>query len=687
MCTRISNVNNLSDAALRSDPSEPSLPQQSAAVNTSNEIPDQLNIQRARPKGQEKAHETAQAKNADRERSIKQSATTLKRFLAGAQLTPIYVNSSKLSGTSAEVEGHMSKILEKLQMVLQPDEEAAARTICTSFLQSAIDIEELLRAQREADVKYKSAIAGRNDEIREMETRIESLKLNAATKQISIGERDQELQEKSVRCAELNVDIHDREQVSADLSKQIGERQTRLSVLNKEILDVGLVCQELKVEKNDLTEKKMMLDELGKSLEISRAKLDDDRRILREAQLENHAALTSVERQRNEVQNKIASLNLSRDLLRQCVLQIAPLLLADKDPAMGTSYYESLQDIIVQKHLDLSREVNAQKRIGDQATARLNQRTAAYEEQMIKTSTLTIANESLEGQLAAALQSTKEKDLALLNLRSALESAKSNELITADIKHEKNQIKEAHERLQALHHDTKIELIDCSARLREMERNAADVEAYEDCMESLQRKNDNLEGSLTRADSELASANEALLVSRRGHNRSLELERENCSLKKRIVSLEDAFSVREVENDANIRKLTRVQDQNAKYAEALRRSHEDARIKDQTIQDGDKRLKHAFASNLKLELSLRAEKESLTLMRFKKESLDMKLSSLLAGQHPGAGGSQEAEWKMAKIRLDCLIERMQTDLAAVADAKKAWDDRVLQLRKDSRRDK
>lgn len=687
MCTRIGKVASLTDAALRSDPSDFSLPQQSAAASTSDEIQDQMDIQRIQPKGQENAHDTAQAKNADREKLIIPSTTTLKRFLPRAQLTPIYVDGSKLSGTSAEVEGHMSNLLEKLQMVLQPDEEAAARTICTSFLQSAIDIEELLRAQREADAEYKSAIAGRNDEIREMEIRIETLERTAATRQISIGKKDQELQEKSVRCAELNVDIDDREQVSADFSRQIAERQTRLSVINKEILDVDLVCQELKAEENHLTEKKVMLDELEKSLQISRARLDDDKRILGQAQLENHAAFTSIERQRNEVQNKIASLNLSRDLLRQCVLQIAPLLLTDNDPAMGTSYYESLQDIIVQKHLDLSREVVAQKRIGDQATARLNERTAAYEEQMMKTSTLTIANESLEDQLAAALQSNKEKDLALLNLRSALELVKSNELITANIKHEKNQIKEAHERLQALHHDTKIELIDCSARLREMERNAADVEAYEDCMESLQRKIDNLKGSLTRADSELASANEKLLVSNGDYNRSLELERENCSLKKRIASLEDGFSVREMENDANIRKLTRVQDQNATYAEALRRSHEDAHIKDQTIQDGDKRLKQAFASNLKLELSLRAEKESLTLMRFKKESLDMQLSSLLAGQLPGAGDSQEAEWKMAKIRLDCLIERMQTDLAAVADAKKAWDDRVLQLRKDSRRDK
>ncbi|KAI4127343.1 MAG: hypothetical protein LQ347_004646 [Umbilicaria vellea] len=314
-------------------------------------------------------------------------------------------------------------------MVLPPDEELAARTICTLFMLSAIDTVELFQAQREMDAEYKSAIAGRNDETRALEQRIETLQIDAATKQTSVEKQDEEIQANTVRCAELISDLHDQERDSTNLLKQIAERQTRLSKVKNKILEAELVCQKLKGEEIRMGKKKTMLDDIEKTLQISGAKLDDEKRILRGAQLENHAAATSVERQRNEVQNKISSLNLSRDLLRQCVQQIAPLLLIDNDPTVGTLYCQSLRDIIVQKHLDLSEEVVAQKRIIDQATARLNETTAAYEEQLKKTSRLSSANESLGNQLAATIHSNQKKAewrMAKIRLDSLAERMESD---------------------------------------------------------------------------------------------------------------------------------------------------------------------------------------------------------------------------------------------------------------------
>ena len=119
--------------------------------------------------------------------------------------------------------------------------------------------------------------------------------------------------------------------------------------------------------------------------------------------------------------------------------------------------------------------------------------------------------------------------------------------------------------------------------------------------------------------------------------------------------------------------------------ESLHKLQADVQIKDRIIEDNDKRLQDLIAYNEGLKLSLRKEADSLTAMQLKKESLDIKLATLLVEKRAVPSDSEQSEWKMAKARLDQLNERMEADLAAVADTKKAWDDRVLELRKESRR--
>ena len=118
---------------------------------------------------------------------LSQAATTLQSFLPSTQPIKMAVDYDRVSGPNAKVEALTRTFLQRLKMVLQPDEQAAAQYVCTLFVQNAIDIEELLQAHQQLTAAHSETIAERNGEIQILKTRVKELQTGAESQQTRIN--------------------------------------------------------------------------------------------------------------------------------------------------------------------------------------------------------------------------------------------------------------------------------------------------------------------------------------------------------------------------------------------------------------------------------------------------------------------------------------------------------------------